>query len=200
MALVCQCPAATALPSIGKDACAEAFGQVQRIAFQRLSGAAFTSSTIGKLTNWTSALSETDDDKIVVSGYVNAPDFEAGGARTYGGGNDSLDGIEEVIGADPTTFSGQLRNVPNTKIKLYKQLMCEAKAGNLGVYFFNGNNQVLCGTNYGAIPIRNLFVGDKDLGGLDEPDVNALSFSLLPDWSDNTDIFDLEFNPNTDLA
>lgn len=207
MSLTCQCPAATALPTLGKDSCAQAFGQVQRIGFMRLDGAGISAPTAK--TSWTAAMSETGSDKFVITGFINAPSMEAGAARTFGGGNDTLDGVEEIIGAEVTNFTSVYRNAPQSKIKAMKQLICEAKAGNLGVFFFNGNGQVMSYkttsgtgtvvTTLHPIPVRSLFVGDLALGMLDSPDGNALNFSLAPDWSDDAVVTDLGFNVNTEL-
>jgi hypothetical protein len=44
-------------------------------------------------------------------------------------------------------------------------------------------------------------VGDKNLGGFDAPDGNAISWSFPPNWSDNLVIVTpSDFNPLTDLV
>ena len=54
--------------------------------------------------------------------------------------------------------------------------------------------------NYYPIPIKTLFVGDKKLGGMDEPDTNVLSWNMQPNWSDNLVFVDpTDFNALTDL-
>lgn len=207
--LTCTCPASTSLTAVGKFTCAEAFGQVQRVGFMRLNGAGLStaevSSVVLPLSVFSTAMSAATNDKLVMSPFINSPATEAGAARTFGGGNDSLDGIEEIIGAEPTTFTSVIRNAPAATIRDMKLLMCEAKAGNLGVYLFNGNNQIMgiddsANDKLRPIPVRALFVGDKNLGGLEEPDSNALNWSFVPDWSDNVATYKLPFNPNTDLA
>ena len=147
MALTCSCPAATSLTAIPAVQCAENFGQIQKIAFQRLVNGSTkngftTSSKITALASWTAAMALATSGKIVISPYIQAPTSEAGAARTFGGGNDTLGGVEEVIGAEPTTFSAVLRGVPQSTIKVMKELMCEAKAGNLGVYLFDENGNI----------------------------------------------------------
>lgn len=209
--MICTCPAATALTTITAVTCPENFGQIQKIAFQRLvaSGVknSFTSVTpIGTLASWTALKSAADSTKVVISPYINAPTVEAGEARTFGGGNDTLGGIEEILGANPTTFSAVLRKMPAVTIRDLKKLMCEADAGNLGVYLFDENGMIgaiqdgTTPTTYYPIPVRSLFVGDKSLGGFEAPDTNAISWSFLPDWSDYlAKVAPSDFNPLTDL-
>lgn len=210
MALTCSCPAATSLTTIPAVTCAENFGQIQKVAFQRLvSGTeknGFTSSAaITALASWTALMTSSTSTKVVVSPYIQAPTSEAGAARTFGGGNETLGGIEEVIGAEPTTFTAVLRGIPQATIKVMKQLMCEAKAGNLGVYLFDENGKIEAikgsaeGTYY-PIPIRALFISDKTHGGLEAPDSNNISWSFAPNYSDDLSIVTpADFNPLTDL-
>lgn len=209
---VCKCPAAAALPNIPNFTCAESFGQIQKVAFQRLYKStgeknAFTSDAeIAKLASWTPLLSANDDTKIVVTPYIQAPTAEAGAARTFGGGNDTLGGIEEIIGREPTPFTGVFRKVPQTIIKALKELQCESDSQNLGVFLFDENGTIgaiqdqTTETTFYPIPIRSLFISDKTLGGLEAPDSNNIQWSFLPNWSDNlTLIAPEDFNPLTDL-
>ena len=209
---ICKCPASTALTSIPAVTCSESFGQIQKVAFQRIysSGTtknSFTSSAdIKLLASWTALLSANDSTKIVVSPYIQAPTSEAGAARTFGGGNDTLGSVEEIVGREPTTFSAVLRRIPQSTIKIIKELQCESWADNLGVYLFddNGNIEALVdpsvATTFYPIPIRALFIGDKTHGGLEEPDSNAISWTFLPNYSDQLKIVaPTDFNPLTDL-
>lgn len=209
---ICKCPASTALTSIPAVSCTESFGQIQKVAFQRIysSGTtknSFTSTAaIELLASWTALLSAADSTKIVVSPYIQAPTSEAGAARTFGGGNDTLGGVEEIVGREPTSFSAVLRRIPQSVIKALKELQCESWADNLGVYLFdeNGNIEALVdpsvATTFYPIPIRSLFIGDKTHGGLEEPDSNAISWTFLPNYSDQLKIVaPTDFNPLTDL-
>lgn len=209
--MICTCPAATALTTITAVTCPENFGQIQKIAFQRLvaSGVKNSFTTLNDiklLASWTTLKAAADSTKIVVSPYINAPTVEAGEARTFGGGNDTLGGIEEILGANPTSFSAVLRKMPAATIRDLKKLMCEADAGNLGVYLFDENGMIgalqdsSVLTTYYPIPVRSLFVGDKSLGGFESPDSNTISWSFLPDWSDYlAKVAPTDFNPLTDL-
>lgn len=212
--ITCQCPANAALTTIPAQGCAESFGQIQKIAFQRLKTAAgvinaFEVEEITALASWTPLLAATDGTKIVVSPYIQAPTAEAGAARTFGGGNETLGGVEMIIGREPTTFQGVIRAVQQAVIKAMKELQCESIADNLGVFLFDENGNIGClkistGTStyeFRPIPIRSLFVGDKTFGGLEAPDSNAIQFTFLPNYSDDFSIVTpLDFNPLTDLT
>ena len=203
--MICKCPLGTALPDIPKFTCGESFGQIQKLAFQRLKGTSGTANkftaekAITKKASWDALLAATDDTKIVVTPFLNAPSAEAGAARTFGGGNDSLGGIEEVVGAEPTPFTAVIRRLPQTIVKAMKELVCESQAHNLGVYLIDENGAVgaLAGEaegEYSAIPVESLFIGDKTLGGFDAPDSNAIQFSFRPNWSDDLNVIACEFD------
>lgn len=213
MSLICQCPAAAAIPTIPNVACPENFGQIQKVAFQRLHKAdgtknSFTSTAaITALASWTALLAATDGSKIVVSPYINAPADSGGDARMTSGGNDDLGGIPQVLGGNPVQFDGQLRSVPQSVIKAMKELMCEAQAGNLGVFLFDENGKIeaiqdaTTATTYYPIPIRALFIGSKIHGNFDAKDMNAIQWQYPDNYSDNLAIVTpSDFNPLTDLV
>lgn len=210
---ICKCPAAEALPNIPNFTCAENFGQIQKVAFQRLYKGAegknsFTKSAgIEVKASWMPLLSAMDDTKVVVSPYIQAPTAEAGAPRTFGGGNETLGGIEEIIGREPTPFTAVMRKMPQSLIKALKDLQCESDSQNLGVYLFDENGAIgalqdpTTTTTHYPIPIRSLFIGDKTLGGFEAPDSNAIQWTFLPNWSDDLVIIEPEnFNPLTDLT
>ena len=212
MSLVCQCPAASALTTIPNVSCPENFGQIQKVAFQRLNKAdgtknSFTSTAgIGLKASWTALLAAADGSKIVVSPYINAPADSGGDARMTSGGNDDLGGIPEVLGGNPVQFDGQMRAIPQSVIKAMRELQCEANAGNLGVYLFdeNGNIEALqdptTATTYYPIPIRALFIGSKIHGNYDAKDSNAISWQYPDGYSDQLAIVKpTDCNPLTDL-
>lgn len=209
---ICKCPAAEALPNIPNFTCAESFGQIQKVAFQRLykntdqKNSFTTEAVIGKLASWSALLVAKDDTKVVVSPYIQAPTAEGGAPRTFGGGNETLGGIEEIIGREPTPFTGVLRKMPQSIIKALKELQCESDSQNLGIFLFDENGAIGAlqdpniETTYYPIPIRSLFIGDKTLGGFEAPDSNAIQWSFMPNWSDDLAIVvPNDFNPLTDL-
>lgn len=200
------------MPDIPVSNCLESFGQIQKVAFQRLykstgeKNSFKTDAGIEKKASWTLLLSADDDTKIVISPYIQAPTAEAGAARTFGGGNETLGGIEEIVGREPTPFTGVMRKLPQKIIKALKELQCESWGDNLGVYLFDENGAIgaiqdaKTATTHYPIPIRSLFIGDKTLGGYEAPDSNNIQWAFLPNWSDDLAIIVPEdFNPLTDL-
>ena len=213
MSLICQCPAAAAIPTIPNVTCPENFGQIQKVAFQRLRKAdgtrnSFTATAaITALASWTPLLSANDGSKVVVTPYINAPADSGGDARMTSGGNDDLGGVPQVLGGNPVQFDGQMRSVPQSVIKLMKELQCEANAGNLGVFLFDENGKIealqdeTTATTYYPIPIRALFIGSKIHGNFDAKDSNAISWQYPDNYSDDLVIVaPTDFNPLTDLV
>lgn len=200
------------MPDIPVSNCPESFGQIQKVAFQRLykstgeKNSFKTDAGIEKKASWTPLLAADDDTKIVISPYIQAPTAEAGAARTFGGGNETLGGVEEIVGREPTPFTGVMRKLPQKIIKALKELQCESWGDNLGVYLFDENGAIgaiqdaKTATTHYPIPIRSLFIGDKTLGGYEASDSNNIQWAFLPNWSDDLAIIVPEdFNPLTDL-
>lgn len=216
MGLNCGCPGADYIPSINIPECKEALGQLYKVAFQRVYESAGvpnaqTAAEIKAKSNWNTLKAATDSTKVVISPNINNPTTEPGDLRTFGGGNQTQGGIEIVIGTDPTTFEGVLyQESQKAVIAPMKQLMCE----NIGVYLFDEYGNIGClavdvagqggttTTEYRPIPIGKFYVGDKKLGGFEEPDSNAIKWSFFPNWSDDLVIIpraELDFDPLTDL-
>ena len=203
----CQCPAGASIPSVPNASCPQDFGQIQKIIFQRVFSSGTTKNSMTQanaklLATWTPLFSAADGTKAVITPYVEAPTADGGDAITYGGGNDTVGGATKVIGTNPTNMTFALRQIVQSIAKALKGLMCELS---LGVYFVNGDGQIMGKANgesgFSPIPIQTLFVGDLKLNGLETPDENALSFSLPANWSDDVVIITpTDFNPLTDLA
>lgn len=213
MSLICQCPAAAAIATIPNVTCPENFGQIQKVAFQRLRKAdgtknSFTNAaSILLKASWTALLAAADGSKIVVTPYINAPADSGGDARMTSGGNDDLGGVAQVLGGNPVQFDGSLRSIPQSVIKTMKSLQCEANAGNLGVFLFDENGKIEAikdatdADTYYPIPIRALFIGSKIHGNFDAKDSNAISWQYPDNYSDDLAILaPTDFNPLTDLV
>ena len=219
MGLNCGCPGAASLPDITIPECKESLGQIQKVIFQRIfkeDGSKNSVATPNTKTVMTTFLAAKDSTRMVVSPYLQNPTSEPGAARTFGGGNQTLGGIEIIIGREPTAFTAVLYQEAQSVIKAMKALMCEK---HLGVWLIdeNGNIGALKGTVTGAdnkettaylpIPIGKLFVGDKKLGGFEEPDSNVVEWNFFPNWSDDLVILkqadselEFDYNPLTDLV
>lgn len=207
MGLNCGCPQGAHLADLDIADCKEGLGQVQKFVLQRIYKAVGEMNKITdptKKASWTTLFSAADGTKTVISPYIQGPTTEPGAARTFGGGNQTLGGVEIIIGREPTTFSAVMYQEKQKTIATMKKYMCE----NVGVYLIDESGNIAGlsedeGTTVMPIPIGKFFVGDKNLGGFEEPDSNAIEWSFFPNWSDNLYIIkreDLDFNPLTDLV
>jgi len=210
MGLNCGCPAGAHIPDLTIAECKESMGQLQKVIFQRVFKTAgvknsFTAVASPMLkASWTALLSASDGTKATISPYIQNPTSEPGAARTFGSGNQTLGGIPIIIGREPTTFNGIMYEESQVTIAQLKEYSCE----NLGVFLVDENGKIGClvdnittPTAYYPIPVKSVFVGDKKIGGLEEPDSNAIQWSFLPNWSDKLKIVSpTDFNPLTDIV
>lgn len=210
MGLLCSCPAGAELTDLTLSSCPVDIGQIQKILFQRQysSGTTLNSFTIASadpalLASWSAKTAASDGTKVVVSPTIGNPETEAGEAITFGGGNATVGGIELIVGRGPTTFSAVFYRTSPLTIAQMKDYMCE----DLAVYLVDEYGRIIgladslsSPTIFYPIPVEGFFVGDRSLGGLEEPDTNVLSFSFLPNWSDLLYIVTpTDFNPLTGL-
>ena len=210
MGLNCGCPAGKHLNDLEIAECKESFGQIQKVIITRIFSSTGTKNKLPKATIKTKAtmmplFAVSNGTKLIVSPYIQNPTTEPGEARTFGGGNQTLGGIEIVIGRGPTNFTGIIYQEAQSIIKTLKSYSCEK----IGVFLIDENGNIGAidsdgtGTNYEPIPVDKFFVGDKNLGGYEEPDSNAISWSFYPNWSDNLVLIKadtLDYNPLTDLV
>lgn len=184
-----------ALPTIPQPSGIERFGQVQKIVFQRRVKDDATLNTFDVATEdpkekatWTPLLAAADDTKVTPSPFLSEPENEPGEARTYGGGNATLNGIEIILGKEPSPFTCKVLETTQNVANELQKLMREE--GNLAVFLINEHGQIGMlsdGTetpdNYYPIPIHSFFISDKVLGGFEEPDMNEMQFMFAPNWS-----------------
>lgn len=206
----CDCNAA--LSVLGELKCAnkENLGQIQKLLFVPVHYTGADGKTyLNGLVTATGDTKSVDLDTVkamfaatgnkkgVITPYVEAPSQEGGDPITFGGGNDTVGGAEEIVGTNASTISFVLRRWAQSMIKKLKSFSCVA---DLGVYFIGENEQIegkagmvdveddgTVTPTAGVLPfpVRSFFVGDKVHGGLQEPDSNALQFALLPNYSDD---------------
>lgn len=210
MGLNCGCPAGRHLNDLVIAECKESFGQIQKVLFMRIYSSngvknTITAETMKAKAKMTPLFTAADGTKLVISPYIQNPTTDPGDARTFGGGNQTLGGIEIVIGREPTTFSGVIYQEAQSVIKTLKSYSCEK----IGVMLIDENGNIGAidaagtGTSYEPIPVDKFFVGDKKLGGYEEPDSNTISWSFFPNWSDDLVLIksdDFDYNPLTDLV
>lgn len=209
MGINCGCPAGAHLADLEIAECKESLGQIQKVIIQRIYKTTGEKNSIPAENFKTKAAlaalaSASDGTKIIISPYIQNPTTEPGAARTFGGGNQTLGGIEIVIGREPTAFSGIIYQESQSVIKTLKGYSCE----NIGVYLIDENGSIAAltedsGASYMPIPVGKFFVGDKKLGGFEEPDSNSIEWNFFPNWSDNLVIVkatEFDYNPLTDLV
>lgn len=211
MGMNCGCPAGAHLADLGNPSCSEGLGQIQKAIIQRIfsSGAtknvvlATGSTSILHKATLSALFAANDGTKMIITPFLQNPESTPGEARTFGGGNQTVNGIEIIIGANPTEFSADMYEMPQSIIKVLKKYMCE----NVGVYFIDEYGNIGCkdmgdSTNVGPLPIQSFFVGDKKFGGFEEPDSNNISWKHAANWSDDLTIIkreDLDYDPLTEL-
>jgi hypothetical protein len=211
MSLLINCPQGAALQAIPIVNCPEAIGQIQKVVFQRIKNAAggknkfvIATNDPAELATWTPVLAAADATKVVPSPYIQAPVFEAGAAREYGGGNETLGGMPIVIGREPSTFTGNILRAAQKTIEALKTYQVEE----VGVFLLDEFSRIIglvddhtTPTEFYPIPISSLFVGDKVIGGLESVDMNMVSWRFAPNWSDKLSIVvPTDFNALSDLV
>lgn len=215
MALLCGCPAATAITSPDLQDCFEDLGQIQRMLFQRKysSGTTLNTFTIASanpnvLASWTPLLdgTATDGTKVIQSPVVQNPVIEAGEAVTFGGGDETVDGVEVIVSRDPATFTGAFHRRSQIEMDNLKDLQCEI----LTVYFIDNFNRIigLADDNGNPTTFRGLdivegtfFIGDKSWGQRTQPNMNMIRFQLPAGYSDNLHVVTpTDFTPLNDLV
>jgi len=194
MGLLCTCPVGSALSDITISSCPTDVGQIQKIYFQRLYSAGTTKNFFTIATgnpnaqaSWTALTGAADGTKVVVGPWVSNPETAVGDPITFGGGNASIGGIEEIVGRGPTVFTGSFYRLDPVTGRELKDFMCEE----LAVYLVDEFGRIIgladdnsSATEFYPIPTESFFIGDRNLGGFEEPDQVAIQFSFLPNWSD----------------
>jgi len=194
MITIC-CPLPTAIESIlTEETCPINFGQIQKLVFWRHGQSIASVATAIIEATWTTLLAAEDDTKAIVTPFTSGASLTPGEARSYGGGNDTLDGIELIIGSEPAMFTARFLQYPPSTVALLKDLMCE----DLDVIFINENGQLgyrdISDVFYG-FHVKGLFIGDLSLPGYAEPSGNTISFKIPSSEMDGFEISD-----STDFA
>ncbi len=200
MGIICN-PLSTELTDIPVAGCGDDLGQIQKLIIQPVKKAdgsfnaflpnAGSPTTPTLLADWTALFAASDLTKPVVSPFIENPEFEAGEARTFGGGNQTRDGVEYILGSNPSSFSAMMHKTSAATRKALKELNGTA----VGVYLIdefgkiggvsNGEASNAATYEIRPIPVRSLFTGDKKFGNFEEPDSCAIKFSFAPRWDDN---------------
>lgn len=189
MGLNCGC-VGEKLMSLPDVVCKAGFGQIQRLVFQRRRNAngelnKISAADMAVAATWISLSVAEDSTKVVLSPFIGNPELSSGAKRAFGGDNSTISGVELNVGREASQFSAILYEESSDVISILKQYQCET----LSVYFVDEYGAIgailLSDGSYAGVPITNFFVGDRDFGGLTDPDSNQVNFTLQPNWSDN---------------
>jgi len=203
----CDCPLGASITTIRTSDCPLKVGQLQRAIFQRTkNGNALNwidAAAALLLATYTALINAADSTKIVVTPFFEEPDLAPGGARTSGGGNASVGGIERIIGRNPTAFTANWPETQQYIIEDIKGLECDK----LSVFFIDEFDQIIAqgddGENpnqFRGFPIRSLFTDDFNGGKFDTTGLNAFQFQLVPNWSDKMALISpTDFSPLEEL-
>ena len=196
------------LVTIPAEICPESFGQATKaFVTKRLNGTALNQIDITVanehtlLATWQALKAATDATKIAITPRMAGATMPEPEIRTFGSGNETELGIPINLGENFSSFNARFLGKRQDIIKEMKKL-----TGDLAVYLVDHLGRIMgvvddqdAPTYLRPIPILNFAVTSKQLGGYDAPDANAVGWSFLPNWSDDTKIFKPAFNPLTDL-
>lgn len=174
------------------------------------------SGNITTKAGWTYAVSSASTKKVIMTPMLYEFEMTPGEVKMWGEDNSTPDGRGITMGTEKTTITCSLRKAKASQVKLLKDVQCLAEQGNLGVLFFNEAGHVIGksgyvnyanekisegGTDVALIPFKciRMTVSDRKFGGLDEPDSNAVSISLVEGWSNDMKIIPLSNFRGTDL-
>lgn len=185
------CPSPTALASVVTtlNPCVSDVGQIQKFVFWRSGNSIASIATALVEATWTTLLAATGDTKALVSPFVSNVTIPVSEPREFGGGNETKNGSPIRKGANSVPVNCAAYQEEQTVITNLKKLACES----LEVLFINESNQLIYNDDSGAVKgftveRNSLFVSDKGIGGLTDPDSNNIMFNFAPNWSDNLKI------------
>lgn len=202
----CNCPKEPSLTEIPDENCPVDLKQIQKIAFRRRGEiwdtAAGTPTDIKEDADWIVFIAAVDDTKIVTTPFIGGdPVIAPGEAKIEGGGdNSTLNGVELIVGTDPSKFSVKFNSMSPAQEKAFKALMCEPNA--LEVFFANGDDNIIATkgdlvTQHIGIPVQSMFVGDRSNDGFGTKDSNMVSFQMAAGWSEDIEVIVPNFSPLT---
>jgi hypothetical protein len=206
-----SCSLADEVADIPNVSCIQRLGQIQRVAFQRTKNGTVTNEFViasanpNVLASWTALIAADDDTKIQMTPTIGDFTTEVGDIQEVGGGNATVDGVQNVLRVSPTTVTGKFPELPQSIISAIKAYQYEKQTS---VYLFNEYGQVIGLTDshstpskFKGIPIESFFVKDKNMGGFEDIDSNDFGWKFKQKWSDMLHaIKATDFNPVLDLT
>jgi hypothetical protein len=200
MSLEIICPNPVALSDIVATDCPENWGQIVRIAFQRV-GYAFTDIT--DEAEWDLLLAANDDTKLQIGPIHENFTAPAGELITEGGDDNTTSFGQPVsVGKATVTAGGRYRGISAETKRSLEQFTSESYFfQSLGVIFINEFGQIISNTDPDleggsdtVFPIQNYFISDVDNQGLNTNNLFNFSFTFPGGWSDYFKISNTNWN------
>ena len=204
MSLIINCPLPAVIPDGIETDCPEIFGQICKIAFQKIQPIpSFTKITIGLKATWTPLLAASADTKIVLSPLISNFVIPASALLSEGGNdNTTINGIRNVRGLGTVTATGILKNISALTKKAIQGLFPFTKAPAPGItllwaYYITTDGKVICKSDGSGFPVYNLALTDPKLEGFNKDNDFDLSLDMEGNWSDDFSTVVTDFKPMT---
>lgn len=210
MSLKYVCPLPASIVALTPLTCAEHFGQITRLAFQR-TGTNFPDSAgaaldIDLLASWTALIAAGDATTIQIAPIHDSFILPVGEPVEEGGDDNTTPfGQSLILGAGQVSPTGRYRGLPAAQKLEMDQFVSESAVfGSLGVYLFNEHGQIISnnitGTEEGPFPITAYFLSSVGSEGFNTHNFNNFKWSFLSGWADKFNIIDpVDFDPNVDF-
>ncbi len=186
----CECPLGSTLPTISDQDCPFKIGLVTRIAFQRSgTGSEFVtaSNNIIDEASWDTFLAAVDSTKIQITPRFGGTEVTPSEAIVEGGNDNTTPLGQPIVTGDTIpVFTAQYFNLePEIKREL-RQFICE---GDMTGYFIDNNNVIIgwstdSGATITGIPMSQIYIGSRGLGGITESDKNNFQLNLPINWDE----------------
>lgn len=205
------CPKPAAMPTVNLVTCPVNIGQIQRFIFQR-QGWVFDSADttdILLLASWTPLITALGNTKIISTPKMAGVTIPAGEPKTIGGGdNETIDGVELIVGTGPITLTGTMMGLPAKARKQLKTALGPEE--DLVVYMINQYGQIVVKnsdpantavTKFEGLQISGrVFISDPSNEGLNTYDKTIIRFSFAEGWADQLALVKpTDFNAKTAL-
>ena len=178
MIIDCNCTTTT-LPATGAKRCGENFGQIQLLAFEKLSDKQASLSTVSNIdvkANWTAAMTAS---KIQLTPEVKGWEQTGGDAVNWGEDVDP-DGIPMKVRDNPIQLNVTFRGAKESVMAKIEEMRCLAQMKDLGLYLFTTDSKVLGvdNTTLDSFPVEYISVALRVIGVRDEPDSSVVSMYI----------------------
>lgn len=195
MTMLANCPLPSYIRPIALTACPQKWGQIQKMAFGRVTDGRFANNgAFISQAVWQALLAVTTDAKIVVSPYFANMTFPVGApVETGGNDNTTINGLSDLAGGQKIKITFRLTNQSAQTMREIRDLAAESMIqpgiSQIGVYLFNNNREIIYDETsatglFNVFKIYNLFVPDVSSLGLNTNNTYDCSFEVPFGWSE----------------